>query len=386
MAEAREIIVQGRNGVMLSEAKIHNIIEKVVRNSLRTLCEHYIRQQYINENNIDELDVMHASPNKFDRFNHKKHLGQGTGSQSFGWGSYFSSNKDVINGYLDNFKDINKHDQGLYLLHRLMLQEFPLYIDNKLYYSLFVAYENLFEGNQQEVLSKLNKHYEKVQEMFTHFIKNPIKTSTEERLIMFYRLPRRFYGFRYDSQNKSWTYHGYPYEKMSMDVYRELTSVAQEYYKKMKNFFIIMKMFIEKYNIFNETNSIYKYSVHIPDENDDNYIEWYENLKNSQIEKISNGLEKLRKRYPSRHLFNRMLKDFYENEIRYERFRDIYYWLTKKFGSQKAASMFLQYCGFDGIKYPPYTRYNASNGKSKDGHNYVIFDQNKAKIINVEEY
>jgi hypothetical protein len=52
------------------------------------------------------------------------------------------------------------------------------------------------------------------------------------------------------------------------------------------------------------------------------------------------------------------------------------------FGKDKAASLFLMQCGFDGIKYPAGTRWQKPDGASEDAMNYVIFDANKVKIIN----
>jgi hypothetical protein len=51
-------------------------------------------------------------------------------------------------------------------------------------------------------------------------------------------------------------------------------------------------------------------------------------------------------------------------------------------GSDKAASLFLMQCGFDGIKYPSGTKWKKPDGASEDAYNYVIFDANKVKIVN----
>ena len=62
--------------------------------------------------------------------------------------------------------------------------------------------------------------------------------------------------------------------------------------------------------------------------------------------------------------------------------KNVYNRLRTIMGSDKAASLFLMQCGFDGIKYPSGTRWQKPDGASEDAMNYVIFDSNKVKIIN----
>ena len=59
----------------------------------------------------------------------------------------------------------------------------------------------------------------------------------------------------------------------------------------------------------------------------------------------------------------------------------LYRMLMNDLGSEKAASLFLMQCGFDGIKYEEGINYQKPNGTSEDAYNYVIFDANKVKII-----
>jgi hypothetical protein len=60
----------------------------------------------------------------------------------------------------------------------------------------------------------------------------------------------------------------------------------------------------------------------------------------------------------------------------------VYHRLSIAFDSQKAASLFLMQCGFDGIKYPSGTIWRKPDGASEGAYNYVIFDANKVKIVN----
>ena len=62
--------------------------------------------------------------------------------------------------------------------------------------------------------------------------------------------------------------------------------------------------------------------------------------------------------------------------------KSVYRRLQSIMGSDKAASLFLMQCGFDGIKYPSGTKWKKPDGASEDAYNYVIFDANKVKIVN----
>jgi hypothetical protein len=71
-------------------------------------------------------------------------------------------------------------------------------------------------------------------------------------------------------------------------------------------------------------------------------------------------------------------------------FKKIYHQLTDIFARQindfskgdKAASLFLMQCGFDGIKYEGGTMWDLPEGAKEHPYNYVIFDASKVKIIN----
>lgn len=66
------------------------------------------KTQSINEE-IEELGVKHASASKFDNFD-SSYMGTGCGSQAYGWGHYFSTDKDVHNGYKKWSKEHPNYD------------------------------------------------------------------------------------------------------------------------------------------------------------------------------------------------------------------------------------------------------------------------------------
>ena len=56
-------------------------------------------------NSTFEQAAFHGSPHQFDRFD-VEHVGRGEGSQSFGWGLYFASQKEVAEGYRNRLSSI----------------------------------------------------------------------------------------------------------------------------------------------------------------------------------------------------------------------------------------------------------------------------------------
>ena len=58
----------------------------------------------LTENQFVEMIGYHGSGADFDKFNHKKYLNSGAGSQSFGWGTYITNDRYVALGYTDTTK------------------------------------------------------------------------------------------------------------------------------------------------------------------------------------------------------------------------------------------------------------------------------------------
>ena len=165
-------------------------------------------------------------------------------------------------------------------------------------------------------------------------------------------------------------------------------------------------------------NHAFLYEVDIPEDNGQNYIEWYEHFPGEFMKRILHGFLRIPDKYlnmaaendysfkcdlyrsvqwmkanPKRaeELINIIAREddyrtffssgFYTNKPKTEG-RNIYHRLRNIFNSEKAASLFLMQCGFDGIKYPSGTMWKKPDGAAEDAYNYVIFDANKVKIVN----
>jgi hypothetical protein len=174
-----------------------------------------------------------------------------------------------------------------------------------------------------------------------------------------------------DEKNKAIEDHKMRYEKKERPV---------KIFKACADILTHFKPEMEEY----ENNKFsYFYEVEIPDINQFNYLEWYYVPTATQKGAIIDGMQRLEERYG-----RKIVKDI--NGLVNMEFKKIYHQLADIFARQindfskgdKAASLFLMQCGFDGIMYPAGTRWQKPDGASEDAYNYVIFDANKVKIVN----
>ena len=304
----------------------------------------------LQENETNEMMAYHGSGADFDKFNHKKYLNTGAGSQTFGWGTYVTNDEAVAKGYSDNAKSF-KGDTESYIANYLIV----------------------------------NYNY------------NPNDAETEAHDIM--------YNFRWAG---------------SLQEFIELckNGATAEYNDEKRR-----EMNLRWLDILTNLpmNEAYLYEVDIPEDNGSNYIDWYEYFPPHFMKKILQCFLRIHdkhldmmaeKNYPFRcDLYNK-IKWMKENPAQadkmmniicsnddYDTFfssgfytahatndgKSVYNRLRSIFGSDKAASLFLMQCGFDGIKYPSGTKWKKPDGASEDAYNYVIFDANKVKIVNKTE-
>ena len=119
------------------------------------------------------------------------------------------------------------------------------------------------------------------------------------------------------------------------------------------------------------------YTVEIPDDNGVNYLDWNSSLSKEQKDTITKALKRLK-----------VDLTYYESRgfSLDDTFADIYYFLTialrhtrkwEDVNAIRASSKFLYSLGFTGIKYPAD---NMRGGRKDGAKNYVIFNENDAKI------
>jgi hypothetical protein len=325
----------------------------------------------LNENQFGEMMAYHGAGADFDKFNHKKYLYSGAGSQCFGWGTYVTDDKEVANGYVEAAKGNGERDFFLNLNPKPYLESLMKY-DEEMINDILEAYRHYVVATFRD---SINKTYENAINVINGLIEwkeNDLNIYLPvDKVIKMYNEDPRFSNMSVDEKNNAIEDHKMRYEKKERPV---------KIFKACADILTHFKPEMEEY----ENNKFsYFYEVEIPDINQFNYLEWYYVPTATQKSAIIDGMQRLEERYG-----RKIVKDI--NGLVNMEFKKIYHQLADIFARQindfskgdKAASLFLMQCGFDGIMYPAGTRWQKPDGASEDAYNYVIFDANKVKIVN----
>lgn len=276
------------------------------------------------------LRTYHGSQASFDKFDHS-FMGSGEGAQAYGWGTYVSEVEGIAkayakqNTYLHNseYKEIDKQYKSLLSninTQKDWLNSLQNAVDSsKKYVESKKAY---IESNKDSGID-----LSKVENVITH---------TEEAISARQK--------EIDAQNK---------------LIETLTKKKVVLEKKLAEIKVERNL----------------YSVEIPDDTGDNYLGWDESLNAKQIGMWKNAVVSI---YPN--LKGDMIKfadKFISKKNGNVSGQDAYEYLTNDV-SPKEASMALKDAGFDGVKVIA----QRNTGGNKQGKmNYVIFDENNAKIV-----
>ena len=341
--------------------------------------------RYILKESISELKGYHGTSADFDKFNHKKFLNTGCGSQSFGWGTYITDDETIGKSYADLSGNPENEIEG---------KEVQKPLDIVPYIKDFLVSQGYKDNSVGDAGNDGTTVFLFATKIYSFLSKGYTPKETREA-----------FQSRYDSIMMDY--------KDGLELYGgELPEKTREYYEKMSKFFACLLKcmdILEQKGLRPCKAKKILYEVEIPDDNGSNYFEWYGFFPPQFMKRVLWGLKNLKpsilqwiakKNYMFRsnmyyHLtcpnFEKMT-DLITQDGKYMQFFDssdkealgknVYAQLRKWFESAKAASLFLMMCGFDGIKYPAGTRWELPDGASEDAQNYVIFDANKVKIIN----
>lgn len=274
-------------------------------------------RQEVNEQTIREHRVYHGSGADFDHFDHS-HMGEGEGAQAYGWGTYVTEVKGIGRTYASRFKR-NVRIRDISSIEKRVKED------------------NRFADLSKEEIHSLVSEAEKyVQSSFKDY-----GNLSDENILIFAINEAQF-----DRR-----------PKVLVDVLRSIKVEDLEDAKR------------------------HLYTVEIPDDNGENYIDYngkISDMPSQKIDAICAELEKLgwkRKDLPNAVRFT----DGYDNiEINPDATgADLYEEITAASKSPKQTSKLLSRAGFVGIKYPAdYMR----GGRSDNAQNYVIFNEKDAKI------
>ena len=257
----------------------------------------------------------HGTPHSVERFS-TNHIGSGEGNQSYGWGLYFAGNKDVADWYRQKLSQRN-YNSLTEELSDIQVDGIPLI--NK-YPDLVGALDGIFS--------------ERVR----------LATKPEGVINHLEKLATRFNELSNDET--------YPFR----DYAARITASAQGLVNELK----------EGAKIDFPAGHLYK--VDIPEHED--FLDWDSPWKD-QGKKIVGALEKEAALYRDSEGVNGAYITSTGTSG-----EQVYQELSRVYGGDKAASVYLNSLGIPGICYLD----GNSRGKSSGSFNYVIFDDSEVKI------
>ena len=373
----------------------------------------------ITEHTKFSIKTYHGSQASFDHFDHS-FMGSGEGAQAYGWGTYVSEVEGIAKAYAKQNAKKNAPSN-------LMYQGKPMtYKTPSIIYQVAFNMDK-FNISAKEAISKMIDAVEKklASVSDTPFAKMKAKQDKDELKVLKGLNPSDFkINDDYDTvaQNLTDTKSGLDLledelkdAKSYVDLYQSRLDEAKEELSKAKesgtglgvDMYESDVMYyseqVEKYkqnvktkesdikDVKTKIDALQKkldsmekprnlYSVDIPDDTGDNYIGWDEPLNAKQI-----GMWKkaLLSAVPEsdRAYYEEWADGMLENRKKENNpltGKDAYYAIDSKYASKKT-SMALSKAGFDGVKVIA----DRTTGGNKEGKmNYVIFDENNAKITN----
>ena len=295
----------------------------------------------------------HGSPYDFDKFDLGS-IGGGLGTQAFGWGLYFTENKNVAEKYKVERKSKNKFTLNG---NDIPIEYAP--VINQIFGGINV------ENNKETLLKRLTSHREDEQNNLDIVTKNlneldgVLDFITQNSKFAISKLPtlvdnkfeRMATVILNDAKTKAKSDNKRVNKEYLFDVIEELQNRYKKHYIFYNDIVSKISYLIDNIDSF-EVTSAYKptlYNVEIPDT--DTMLDYSKPI-NEQSEYVLNKIKQLDSTD-----INKTGKEFYND-------------LSERLGGDKNASLKLNELGIKGIKY--------KHGLS---HNFVVFDDQAIKVI-----
>ena len=338
-----------------------NLVERMRKGGLDVVTDSEEMQRVIDTENertrmmgagsVREHRVYHGSGADFDAFDHS-HMGEGEGAQAYGWGTYVTEVEGIGRTYA--IQNTTKHNDALRALqhdvdaisdqlnrHRddLKYDEEQLKRANEWRAEAELDYE-LFRDEAEELKEK----YGEASPEYRNHLFNDIYTDEMKRAQSSVKSTEESIQYRKEKIAEL--------EKALKDKQAEIDELPKEFPRHL-------------------------YTVEIPDDNGSNYLDWNGHPAESLLKGVGSFLE------------SEGFERVQDNPARYEKGEstvvlnpkatgaDLYAELQKALGSDKKASQALAELGCIGIKYPAD---NMRGGRKDGAKNYVIFNENDAKI------
>ena len=283
-----------------------------------------------NDGKIREHRVYHGSAADFEAFDHS-HMGEGEGAQAYGWGSYVTEVKEIGKSYATS----NEEKRA-----KLSISEKKEYIKRRK--------RDIKEmGDYERYAKKIMRN-------------------------------RRNSEKEYKAAKKAGN-------EQDMRFYEDLMAISDSQLKR-ENHKALIDSFYDDINKaqseIDELEAKFKgnhhlYTVEIPDDTGENYLNWADEISGELKDDILNRLSKIEDEAFDYDYFVERLEDYEDN---YNLTGEGLYKLLSRYGfdsNAQKASEALHEIGFTGIKYPAEFR---SGGREDGKKNYVIFNENDLKI------
>ena len=308
-------------------------------------------REEVNGSSVREHRVYHGSGADFDAFDHS-HMGEGEGAQAYGWGTYVTEEEGIGRTYA--IQNTTKHNDALRALQHdvdaisdqlnrqrddLKYDEEQLKRANEWRAETELDYE-LFKDEAE----KLKEKYGEASPKYRNHLFNDIYTDEMKRAQSSVKSTEESIQYRKEKIAEL--------EKALKDKQAEIDELPKEFPRHL-------------------------YTVEIPDDNGSNYLDWNGHPAESLLKDVGSFLE------------GEGFERVQDNPARYEKGEstvvlnpnatgaDLYAELREALGSDKKASQALSELGCIGIKYPAD---NMRGGRKDGAKNYVIFNENDAKI------
>ena len=303
------------------------------------------RTRMMGAGSVREHRVYHGSGADFDAFDHS-HMGDGEGAQAYGWGTYVTEVEGIGRTYAN--ATAHNYNNALRPLERKI---------DSILTSLRINGSELDKaraGLRNAVRFKTKENYEE-------FLRR--REEIEEK---YGKHSTQYDDYLWNSPYAAAVRAIEHYENEIKERETELHSLQKDLEETRKQIDELPKEFPR-----------HLYTVEIPDDNGSNYLDWNGHPAESLLKDVgsfleSNGFERVQ-----------------DSPVRYEKGEstvvlnpnatgaDLYAELREALGSDKKASQALAELGCIGIKYPAD---NMRGGRKDGAKNYVIFNENDAKI------
>ncbi len=305
-------------------------------------------RQEVNADDVVKFQrVYHGSGADFDRFDHS-HMGEGEGAQAYGWGTYVTEVEGIGRTYA--IQNTTKHNDAL----RALQHDVDAISDQ--------LYRQRDDLNDDEEQLKRANEWRAEAELDYELFKDEAEKLKEKYGEASSKYQNHLFNDVYTDEMKR--------------AQRSVESIEESIRYRKEKIAELEKALKDKQVEVDELPKKFPrhlYTVDIPDDTGENYLDWANALTDGQIERI--------RQYLVENYRRNKVEDFdasiAEVNAWTRRGENVYKTLTSLLGTDKEVSKALSEMGFAGIKYPAdFMRGGREDGKK----NYVIFNEKDAKI------